>query len=280
MRTLVVAAVLLLLAADPGAAEDPGAAADPVAAEGTKPSRIVSLDYCADQFVLKLADRDRILAVSPDAGKSFSFMRAAAEGLPRVRPRAEDVLPLGPDLVVRSYGGGSNIAAFLERAGVGIAQVGVAENLAGVKRVLREMAQALGEAGRGEALVSEMEEREAALRRRPGTETILYLTPSGITTGPGTLVHDMLRAAGFVNFQREPGWRPLPLERLAYERPDRVAVAVFGNDASRVEAWSAMRHPLVRARLRDLPVTSIPGAWTSCGGWFLLDAMEALAAGE
>ena len=35
---------------------------------GARPMRIVSLDYCADQYVLKLVDRERILAVSPDAG--------------------------------------------------------------------------------------------------------------------------------------------------------------------------------------------------------------------
>ncbi|PZU18112.1 MAG: iron ABC transporter substrate-binding protein, partial [Citromicrobium sp.] len=30
------------------------------------PRRIVSLDYCADQYVLKFADREDILALSPD----------------------------------------------------------------------------------------------------------------------------------------------------------------------------------------------------------------------
>lgn len=250
------------------------------AADGQPPARIVSLDYCADQFVLGLADRDRILAVSPDAGKSFSYMREAAAGLRVVRPRSEDVLPLDPDLVVRSYGGGPNIGVFLARAGVEVAEIRPAENLDGVRRVLREMAETLGAPERGAALVAEMESREAALRRRPGTETVLYLTSSGTTTGPGTLVHEMLRAAGLRNFQREPGWRPLPLERLAYERPDRVAVASFSAGPIQLEAWSAMRHPLVREQLRELPVTLLPGAWVACGGWFLLDAIEALAAGE
>ncbi len=245
-----------------------------------RPSRIVSLDYCSDQFVLRLADRDRILAVSPDAGKSFSYMREAATGLPRVRPRAEDVVLLGPDLVVRAYGGGPNIGGFLARAGIEMAQVESAEDLDGVKRVLREMAEALGEPAKAVSIIADMEEREVALGRRPGTETVLYMTPSGVTTGPGTLVHEMLRAAGFLNFQREPGWRTLPLERLAYERPDRVAAAFFVGDMSHFEAWSAMRHPIARAQLRERPVTALSGAWTACGGWFLLDAVEALAGSE
>ena len=69
------------------------------------PLRIVSLDFCADQYVLKFADREQILAVSPDAVRGFSYMRDTAIGIPSVRPIAEDVLILKPDLIIRSYGG-------------------------------------------------------------------------------------------------------------------------------------------------------------------------------
>ncbi len=88
--------VLLLFAiALAGCAKDPPNS--PLAP--ARPMRIVSLDYCADQYVLKLVEPQRILALSPDAEKSFSYMREAARALPKVRPRAEDVLVLKPDLV-------------------------------------------------------------------------------------------------------------------------------------------------------------------------------------
>ncbi len=239
-------------------------------------SRIVSLDYCADQYVLRLAEPDRILAVSPDAGKSFSYMREAAEGVPRVRPRAEDFLVLEPDLVVRSYAGGPNLRAFLDRAGVELVEVRSGDP----KEVLRRMGAALGAVRRAEELVREVEKREAALARKTRERTLLYMTAGGVTTGPGTRIHDMIRASGFENFQRDPGWRPLPLERLAYERPDRIAVGDFETDGRIPGSWSAIRHPVAQAALGELPVSVIPGAWTACGGWFLLDAVEALAAVE
>ena len=56
------------------------------------PQRVVSLDYCADQYVLKLLPRSRILALSPDATRPFSYLNERAEGLPQVKPNAEDVL--------------------------------------------------------------------------------------------------------------------------------------------------------------------------------------------
>ena len=254
----------------------PAAGAGGVAAPAT---RIVSLDFCADQFVLEFAARERILALSPDATAGFSYMRDAARGMPTVRPRAEDVLVLRPDLVVRAYGGGAGIAGFMRRAGVPVVQIGFAETLDDVRRTLREVSRALGVPERGEAAVAAMDARLAAVRSRPRGATALYVTPSGVSAGPGTLVHRLLVGVGLENFQREPGWRRLPLERLAYERPDLIAFASFGSGSAYNRAWTPARHPVARRRMREVPVVRLDGATTSCGGWYLADAAEALAAG-
>ena len=272
--------------------------------------RIVSLDYCADQYVLKLVGRGRILALSPDATRDFSYMRFAAKGMPKVAPRAEDVLVLKPDLVVRSYGGGADAGAFFERAGVPVLQLGYADDLAGVRRVLLETATGLGESERGEQVAREMDVRVAALAstttspfvpsvverrsstfphtsldfardkpkrgKRNSSPTLLYATPGGVTSGPGSLIHELIEAAGYRNFQADPGWQPLPLERLAYEQPDRVAMAWFGKRDYNPDQWSAARHPLMRRASANAPI-GLEGAWTACGGWFVLDAAEAMA---
>ena len=241
-----------------------------------QPKRIVSLDYCADQYVLKLAPREHILAVSPDAEKTFSYMRGYAKGLRQVRPQAEDVLVLQPDLVVRSYGGGPNVTAFVERIGTPVLQIGSASDLDGVRGAITAVAEGLGQQARGAAVIAKMDARLAALRALPDAPAGLYMTPAGVTSGPGTLVHEMLHAAGLVNFQREPGWRSLPLERLAHEQPDLVAAVIWGA-TNHDDNWSAARHPIARQQLRERPVVSLEGAWVACGGWFLLDAVEALA---
>ena len=251
----------------------------PAASMPERAMRIVSLDYCADQYVLKLVDAERILAVSPDAVKPFSYMREAAVGVPTVRPFAEDVLIAGPDLIVRSYGGGPNAAAFFERAGVPVLNVGWASDLDGVRAVMQNMAEGLGEPERGAQIVADMDARLAAVLPAQDDRRALYMTPFGVTTGPGSLVHEMLVAAGLRNYQEAQGWHPLPLERLAYERPDMVVAAFFEGDSGSKDAWSAMRHPVARAQVRDLPSVQLEGAWTSCGAWFLVDAVEALAEG-
>ena len=254
------------------------------AQNGDRPTRIVSLDYCADQYVLKLADREQILAVSPDAVKDFSYMREAAVDMATVRPIAEDVLVLRPDLVVRAYGGGPNAAAFFERAGIPVLQLGWAsdidgEELGSIPNLIEHMADGMGQSSRGRALVTAFRSRLKAIQARSTGDVALYMTPAGVTTGPGSLVHEMLLAAGLENFQRRPGWRSLPLELLAYEQPDLVAAAFFGTRTNHPDAWSASSHPIVRKQLVEPTTVPLEGAWTACGGWFILDAIEALAAG-
>ena len=245
------------------------------------PRRIVSLDYCADQYVLKFADREDILALSPDAGKRFSYMRAAAEGIPTVRPRTADVLALQPDLVVRTYGGGHDIADFMKEPGVPVVQIGFPQSIAEVRDEVLRVGTELGKPDEAEKLVADMDRRLKALAERSGPQReVLYMTPAGVTAGEGTLVHELFVAAGLRNFQDRPGWNPLPLERLAYDRPDLIAAAFFESKTNHVDNWSAARHPVARAQLRELPVVPLEGAWTSCGGWFLIDAVEALAEGK
>ena len=246
--------------------------------------RIVSLDYCADQYVLKLADREQILAISPDATKDFSYMRDEAVGMPTVRPVAEDVLILKPDLVVRAYGGGPNAEAFFERAGVPVLTVGWTSNVdseevGSIPSLIQHMADGMGQSQRGQDLIKEFRARLAAIEKRTDGETALYLTPAGVTTGPGAMVHEMLLEAGFENFQKKPGWRSIPLERLAYEQPDIVAAAFFDQLTNHPDSWSPMKHPVAEQQLAPDKVIPLKGAWTACGGWFILDAIEALAEG-
>ncbi|WP_084396619.1 ABC transporter substrate-binding protein [Henriciella aquimarina] len=261
-----------------------GAPSAPENRNGSRPMRVVSLDYCADQYVLKLADREQILAISPDATRHFSYMRDEAAGVPTVRPVAEDVLILKPDLVVRSYGGGPNAEAFFERAGVPVLQVGWTSNVdseevGSIPSLIQHMADGLGQSDRGRELVVEFRSRLAALNRKTDGETALYLTPAGVTSGPGSMVHEMLEEAGFENFQKQPGWRSIPLERLAYEQPDIVAAAFFDQLTNHPDSWSPMKHPVAERQLEPDKVVPLKGAWTACGGWFIMDAIEALAEG-
>lgn len=254
-----------------------GPAPPPPTTNASYPQRVVSLDYCADQFVLELADRDQIAALSPHARDDYSYMRARALGLPRARPDTEIILGLAPDLVVRSYGGAPGLEDVLQRVGVATAQLQFANEFDGIRANIKAMAEVLGHPERGAALIAQMDQRLAAIPAPIGETNVLYVTPGGVTTGSGTLVHEMFSAAGLKNFETRSGWPSLPLERLAYVAPDLIAAGFFGSSQSAVDAWSPARHPVAARRLQAANAIAIDGAWTACGGWFVVDAVEALA---
>src|SRR5690606_25370649 len=91
------------------------AAAPPALA---RPERVMSLDYCADQYVLALADPGQILALSRDAESERSYHAAAARGYPKTGGDAEEIVTAGPDLVVRFWGGGHGSDAMIRRFGI------------------------------------------------------------------------------------------------------------------------------------------------------------------
>ncbi len=249
--------------------------------------RVVSLDYCADQYVLKFVDPENIVALSPDAEEPFSYLREEARGLLKIRPVAENILALNPDVVVRSYGGGSTIEHFLKRAGISVVNIGWAAKMEGsdetaIPAVTQRVATALGERERGRQAVADYRRRLSIvnLQRTEDSQDkmqALYMSAAGATTGPGSLVHDLLIVAGLDNFEDQPGWRSIPLEKLAYKSPSIVATAFFDEGMNHRNPWSASRHPVARSLRNSASLVELEGAWTACGAWFVASAVEALA---
>jgi len=251
------------------AVADPAAALEP---------RVVSLDYCADQYVLGLADPDHVLAVSDHADDRHSYLRAQARGVPQIHDDAEDVLALHPDLIVRGYDAGGRAAAYFERLGLKTHELGFASDFDDVEAMIRRTAAALGRVETGEVRISHMRTQLARAADGPRLKA-LYMTPSGLTTGSGTLMDAFMRAAGFDNVIAEEGgsgWVSLPLEQLHQQHPDVILAAFFDGETAPIDSWSASRHSVFRRMMETTPVIYLDAAALSCGAWFMAD--EALRA--
>lgn len=237
-------------------------------------ARVVSLDYCADQYVLALADRDQILAVSVQAGDAHSALRERAQGLPRVRDAAEDVLALNPDLVIRSYGGGARARAYYARLGLPVHDLGYASDFDDVRAMITRAAAALGHPARGEALIAQMDADLAAARQGP-RRSALYMTPSGVTAGSGTMIDALLQAANFDNAAARggaSGWRSLPLESLVEREPDLILTAFFDGASAPNDSWAMAGHPVFQDMLTRSTRIGLDGAEVSCSAWTLAAA--------
>lgn len=229
------------------------------------PHRIVSLNLCADQYLIALADPGQIAALtqfSRDPAMSAEAGKAAR--LPFSRGTAEEVMALDPDLVLTTP---YRRMDTLEAAGKHYPTIRLdpADSYAAIRDQTRALAHAIGHPERGEALVRRMDAALARLPREAGRGRVAaYYQRRGYLTGRGTLIDDLMARAGLVNLAARLG-RPalsrLSLEELVAARPDFLIVET---DSVHVtdQGTEMLQHPA----LRRIPRLYLPQAWTVCGG--------------
>lgn len=252
-------------------------------ADTARPQRIVSINLCADELLLRLADRERIASVTRwarDAGDSN--VAALAAGLPANHGLAEEVMALRPDIVLAGVYGPQNTIGILRRLGVNVVQFDVPNSLDDVRSEIRRLAAAIGEQARGETLIGEIDARFAALAPQAHAPPLraVVLRPNGITAGRGSLVEDIMRRAGLQNLAAEldtGNYLQIPLEAVALQGAD-VVIVDGESDGPPSLATETLNHPIVAALGRRVRIVSMPAKLWTCGGPNLVDAAQRLIA--
>ncbi len=173
------------------------------AAAFAAPQRIVSTNLCTDEYVFRLVPRDRIAALSILAGEAkpvVSTIAGKVRGIPLIRPSAENVLALHPDLVVMYAGTDARLRAHLRAAGIKVLDVPWAGSLAQVRKVTLMLGRELGARARAEALLARMDEELSAARKaapRPPIRALIY-EPNGYVTAD-RLSDEIMEAAGLAD---------------------------------------------------------------------------------
>jgi iron complex transport system substrate-binding protein len=239
--------------------------------------RVLSVDSCADQYVIALSPRDAIVGVSARADDPDSYMREQAKGLPVRRATTETVLALKPEVVVRYWGGDARLPEALTRRGIRVVRVEDATDFDGVRANVRAVAAALDQSARGEALIADMDGRLARSKDAWGGKPAMYLTPTGYSSGGGTLMDAMLRAAGLTNLMTGPAWEPIPLETLVRKPPAAFVLGFFSRMSSMATRWGPGRHATLRRQLETKTTASLPGALIGCPAWFIGEGVEQVA---
>jgi iron complex transport system substrate-binding protein len=253
-----------------------------------KPGRIVSTNLCTDQLVLLLADRARIASVTTRvADPDVSNVVDLAKGIPLNEGRSEEILLLKPDLVVTDHYWNRRTSGFMRKLGVRVHGVGWADSLPQIKAVIRDVAVAIGEAKKGEAMIAELEARLSAVAgaaeaRSASVRTIIF-EPNGFTSGQGSLADDLMRLAGLENLSATAGYGTgavISIEAIAMLKPDLLLVNTHRlSGDSRAEL--VLRHPALSG-LDPAPAQQwIPSRlWLCPGPWVAEAAERMMAAGN
>ncbi|UZW54172.1 ABC transporter substrate-binding protein [Sphingobium sp. JS3065] len=239
------------------------------------PKKIVSLNTCADQYVLALADAAQIAALSPYGhDPELSAAIGKARRFRTLNRPAEEVLALRPDLLVGFPSGDSVVGAPPGQwRTLGLAS---ADSYPMILTQIRQVAAAVGHPERGEALIAKMSRDLAALPRAGRGGVAAYYQRRGYMTGTGTLVDDLMRRAGLVNLAGKlgkPALTQLPLEEMIAARPDWLIVE-SGSEQVVDQGTEMLHHPI----LRSIPRIRLPQAWTVCGGPAYVEAARSIVA--
>ena len=136
------------------------------AASAAAPQRIVSLNLCADELVLRLAAPGTVKSVTWLARDPvLSNVPALAQAVPVNRGLAEDIVPLAPDLVIAGTYTSRTAVALLQRLRVPVLEIDVPGSIEEALAQIRTVAAALGAEERGAQLVADIQKRLAALPR-------------------------------------------------------------------------------------------------------------------
>lgn len=229
-----------------------------------RPQRIVSLNLCADQFVLAIADRAQIAAVTHlAADPALSAGAARAAGLPATRGTAEEVLALAPDLLVTTPWAVPDLAALGARA-PRLLILPPADDWPAIRRQMLQVAAAVGQPARGRMLVAQGDSRLAQLGRPGDGRIAAHYQRRGLLTGRGSLMADLMQRLGLVNLADRLGradLAALPLEAMIAAGPG-LLILDEGSLRGADEGSAMLRHPV----LAGIPRVALPDALTLCGG--------------
>jgi iron complex transport system substrate-binding protein len=236
------------------------ALATPAAA--APPRHVASLNLCADQFLVALADPHQIAGLTRLSHMAnMSPIAAQAARFPTVGASAEALLVAQPDLLLTGWPGQADAAV---RAGLRarIVTVPPANSYADIVAQVRLVADAVGHKDRGEALIRTMDAELAAIPKTGRGRIAADYQRRGYLSGAGTLMDDMMRQVGLVNLATRLNLPPLsnlPLEQLVAHRPDFL---ITGGGPARDLGSQMLDHPAISGidRLR------LPGALVDCGG--------------
>lgn len=245
--------------------------------------RLVSMNVCTDQLVLKLADPEQILGLSRFSRDGWQGPAATdISRYPLLSGGAEDVLLVRPDIVVASAFDKRSTRELLKAKGLRLAELAVPRTLDEARQQIREAGDITGHPDRAAAEIARL---DAALARARGAVAerhfrVLPLSRRGWVAGSDSFVGSLLGEAGLRSAAGDLGFASggfASLEAIVNLRPDYIVVSQAG-DYARDDGQAFLLHPaLERFYPMDKRIV-IPERMTECGGVMLADALDALTA--
>jgi iron complex transport system substrate-binding protein len=231
---------------------------------------VASINVCADQHVLALADAEQILTVSwLAADPEESLFAAEARKHVLNYGTAEELLKFAPDVVFAGTYTSPFARTMLRRLGYRVVELAPEASLADIEQNVRRVAELIGQTTRGERLIAVLHDNVRAIEANRPARTLgaVIVRPGGFTVGADSLSHELLSLAGLSNVAAEQGldrWGSLSMEALLRSGPELIVLTGYRSTQPSL-ANAVLEHPALRHLGSTRRTVTVPSALWSCG---------------
>ncbi len=243
--------------------------------------RIVSMNVCTDQVLLRLADPEQILGLSRFSGDARQSWTADDARRYRILSGgAEDVLVLRPDIAVASVFDKRSTRELLKEKGIHLVEFAVPRNLEEAKVQIREMGEITGHPDRATAEIARLDAAVARAHRAVADKhyRVLPLSRRGWVSGSDSFVSALLTETGLFNAAGDLGVAFggfASLESIVNLKPDFILVSQAGDRAGD-DGQAFLLHPALERFYPQAKRIVSPERLTECGGVMLTEALDVL----
>lgn len=236
--------------------------------------KIVSINPCTDAILLELASPEQIGAISQYSHDptSSSVELEIAKKFTAIGQSAEEIIALKPSLVLAGGHLSPSTLRALHSLDIRVMQSPVANSIDQSHDQIRDIATAIDQEERGEALIKQIEMALGKASTDTPAIPALIWQGGGLVPGKDTLIDELLAHTGFENTATQYGlsqWDIIGLERLSANPP--AVILRGGNSSDRI-----LYHPIMDDI--DTEITDFPQSLIWCAGPTIIKAANKLHA--
>lgn len=249
-----------------------------------RPQRIVSMNLCTDELLMRIVDPSRIASVTYLSQQPINAPLGLGDIASKLKVNhglAEEVLMQEPDLILAGRFTATTAVSLLRRLGYRIMIFDPELTLDDMRANIRKLGDAVGEPARAEKVITDFDTRLTTLQAQiPAGEKPIFadVGVNNFIAGENTLYTHIVNAGGYRTLGQAlgfEGFRNVPLEEVLSVKPALMStVTPWTNPPSM--STLALGHPALRAMVKEIPQVAIPERYTTCGAPSALGAVEIL----
>ncbi|MGC6534365.1 MAG: ABC transporter substrate-binding protein [Parvibaculales bacterium] len=168
--------------------------------------RVVSLNLCADAYLMAIAGKQQILALTPQSQQAdVSAFAAQAAAYPISDGQIETLAALKPDVVIVSSYSDPLRNRLIAQLGIEIVKLDAANNFAAALREVEKLGAVLGRSAQAAAYIKSLQADMAELMPVSHHPRLMTLQRRNLTVGKGHILDEIIALAGGENLGRHSG---------------------------------------------------------------------------